>query len=116
MKAIIKRQYTSFLLIIPLWLFFLGLGCEKEESNTHVQSASALILYYGDPSVDGCGWLISTDENIYAPTNLDSIYHSDSLRVILDYDTLFSSWNCGWRNSGYKEIKIYNIKLEDYEK
>ncbi len=69
-----------------------------------------MVVYEGDPSVDGCGWLIQHGENFYSPVNLDPDFKTDSLKIILSYRTLESTWNCGWRTPGYVQIEIVEIK------
>ena len=61
---------------------------------------------------NGCGWLIKIDSLLYAPTTLDSEFKKDSLKVILDYDILSTTWNCGWRKPGYIQINIERIKIQ----
>jgi hypothetical protein len=104
---------TTILKISVFALFFslMGAGCEKEEPS--MKKANGLVLYYGNPAVDGCGWMIKIDSIEYSPTNLDSMFQQDSLKVILDYDTLNSTWNCGWREPGYQQIQIIEIGLEN---
>ena len=90
-------------------------GCNKNSNDNSLskldnQNVPGLILYYGDPAVDGCGWMIEINKVIYSPITLDDAFKKDSLKVILDYQTLSTTWNCGWRNPGYPQIKISNIK------
>jgi hypothetical protein len=54
---------TAFILVL-FGLF--GTRCNKEELNIN-----GLVLYYGNPSVDGCGWIIKIDTTEYSPINLD---------------------------------------------
>lgn len=93
-------------------LFILILGCKKNDQNNSMiyQNISALVLNYGDPSVDGCGWMVKTDKDIYSPVNLNNDYKKDSLIIFMDYEILSTTWNCGWRTPGYKEIQINKIR------
>lgn len=89
-----------------------ALSCENQSPsvNSVIEvDVPALVLYEGDPAVDGCGWLIQRDKSFYSPVDLDSEFQSDSLKVILTYQVLESTWNCGWRESGYEEIEITKI-------
>ncbi len=108
MKPKKLKLLTIFLLLLPLCVAMLGGGCEDEE-KLDMKNSEGLVLYYGDPSVDGCGWMIKIDTTVYSPINLDSIFQKDSLEIILNYDTLISTWNCGWRDPGYQEIEIKEI-------
>lgn len=86
-------------------------GCEREYTP-EFQDKKGIILYYGEPGFDGCGWMVKVDNTIYSPIEqLDLHFQKDSLVVILDYDTLESYWNCGWREPGYQQIDIKKIEL-----
>jgi hypothetical protein len=111
MKTKKLKLFTLFLLLLPFCVVLLGAGCEKDEPD--VQQADGLVLYYGNPAVDGCGWMIKIDNIEYSPTNLDSKFQQDSLKIILYYDTLNSTWNCGWRDPGYQQIKIIDIDFKN---
>jgi hypothetical protein len=110
----IKIMKTIVLLILSIGLF--AFSCENQspvDMDIEAQNnVSALIVYEGDPAVDGCGWLIQRGQNFYSPVNLDSDFKTDSLKVVVSYKILESSWNCGWREPGYKQIEILNIKKQ----
>ncbi len=103
-----KIKLTIFLV---LSLVFLAISCEKKDELNQYHT-NGLVLYYGDPAVDGCGWMIKIDTVVYAPINLDANFQKDSLKVVVDYQTLKSTWNCGWRSFGYQQIKIGYIKQQ----
>jgi len=101
----------KIILLFGLVLFFgiLILSCEKRD-ELNLKHAEGLVLYYGDPAVDGCGWIIQINKVDYSPVNLDAKFQKDSLKIVLDYQILKSTWNCGWQGSGIQQIKIGNIK------
>jgi hypothetical protein len=109
MKTKILKLFTACLLLIPICISLIWGGCQAEESNT--KYVKGLVMYYGSPSVDGCGWMIEIDTIVYSPINLESTFQKDSLEIILDYDTLTSRWNCGWIKPGYQEIELKEIKI-----
>ena len=92
-------------------LFFLieGIGCDsKTESEFHKQNG--LVLYYGSPAVDGCGWMIRINKVDYSPVNLDANFQKDGLNVVVDYQILTSTFSCGDGVGRYQQIKIVSIK------
>jgi len=107
MKTFILKFSAAFLL-----LALMGTGCEKEE-EPDFQNVKGIILFRGDPATDGCGWLIEINNVEYKPQNLESIFQKEGLVVVLDFDTLNSIWNCGWREPGYQEINIVKMKIKD---
>jgi hypothetical protein len=94
------------------FLFTLGLiavSCDtKNESEFQMQNG--LVLYYGSPAVDGCGWVIRIDKVDYSPMNLDAKFEKDSLKVVVNYQILKSTFICGDGVGRYQQIKITSIK------
>lgn len=105
---------TTILKISIVFLLFslMGAGCEKS-NETNILTGNGLILYYGDPAVDGCGWVIEVKDTTYYPTNLDPKFQKDNLEVTVNYRILSSTWNCGWRDPGYQEIELSKINLKN---
>ncbi len=105
---------------IALFIFSIGLyafSCDNQTPISTIDSegqseVSGIVVYAGDPAVDGCGWLVQHQENVYSPINLDPSFNIDSLKVILSFKVLDSTWKCGWREPGYKRIEILNIKKQ----
>ena len=75
-----------------------------------------LVRDFGNPAVDGCGWVIIVNDTIYAPVEwkLENKFCKDSLKVYVDYKNLLSFRNCNWWGPGkhvYPEIEILTIKM-----
>jgi hypothetical protein len=89
----------------------MAFGCRNEIAPTNeiAGTQKAIVVFGGDPSVDGCGWLLSIDDKLYYPVNLKAAYQVDSLKVSVKYETQTGTWNCGWRNPGYEKIEIKEI-------
>ena len=101
-------------LSLLLFVIILSTGCEKDKIyKTDVKNASGLILFYGEPAVDGCGWIIKINDNEYSPLALDDSFKKDSLEVIVDFNYLDSYWPCGWREPGYQEIEVIGVRIND---
>lgn len=83
------------------------IACKKEENF-----ASAIIKNFGDPAVDGCGWVIEISSTIYKPKNLPSEFKIDNLNVKIIYDKLTSKADCGLAIDLYHEIYIKEIQAE----
>jgi hypothetical protein len=106
MQKIVLRKICFIQALIIIAAF----SCNKDEPEV-IDSQQGLVLFHGDPAVDGCGWLIEIGEEMYSPVNLKSEFQKDSLGVIVDYKILSSEWNCGWREPGYRQIEILNIAI-----
>lgn len=108
------KQIANWLIIVLFLFGVYAFSCESqsplEKESEDQSNVSALIVYDGDPAVDGCGWLILHGQNTYSPVNLDSNFQTDSLKIVLNYKILESTWNCGWREPGYRQIEILEIK------
>ena len=68
------------------------------------------IHYTGDPSVDGCGFIINIDNNEYKPMNLSSDYEQDGLKVKVKYEETADGFSCGDLPTPKTTIKILKIK------
>ena len=96
-------------LFLMLTVGIIAVSCDKK-SDSGFQSTNGLVLNYGDPEVDGCGWVIKVDTVVYSPVNLDPGFKQDSLKVKLNYQILNTYSPCGWKVQAYKKIKIISIK------
>ena len=119
MHTLFIRKHIAICRILALSLFGLyAFGCESQSPMDKVpegqRGVSALIFYEGNPSLDGWAWLIQHDQDSYSPVNLDSVFRIDSLKVLLSYRVLESTWNCGWKLPGYKEIEILEIEKQQF--
>lgn len=95
-------------------LFFLILimvlaisACKKEDTFE-----AAVIKDFGDPAVDGCGWVVEVATIIYKPQNLPSEFEIDNLDVNIIYDKLTNKADCGLAQNLYQEIYIKEIQAE----
>ncbi|WKV10741.1 hypothetical protein [Marivirga harenae] len=117
MKKLKSAIPVAYLRILVFFLFALFvMSCDNQspvdEGPPDHEDVSALIVFDGSPAVDGCGWLIQIDQEFQAPVNLDSAFMIESLEVVLSYNFLESNRLCGWRDPGYKEIEILEIKKQ----
>lgn len=115
MKSLVFiKHIIPWRILLPLLFGLFLIGCDSQSPPVEIpegqRDVSALVFYEGNPGVDGCGWLIQHDQDSYSPVNSDSVFKIDSLKVVLSYKILESTWNCGWRLPGYKEIEIFEIK------
>ena len=92
------------LFLITLFIFSY---CNKEVNETIKDEA--IILYEGDPAVDGCGYFLSINEVKYKPIELASDFSKDGLIVNVEYQLLDNKWYCNWQEKEYPLIKIVNI-------
>jgi hypothetical protein len=105
-----KTSIKNFIFLCGI-IVISSFNCSKTNLKSSEQKdVSGMVLFQGDPAVDGCGWLIKIDTMMYSPINLSANFQKDSLKVILGYERLNSTWNCGWRIPGYYQIKIINIQ------
>lgn len=103
----INKVMCLYLLIGAL-LFNFNFSCKKEENS--LQPTDAVIRDYGDPAVNGCGWVILVSSSVYKPINLSPEFYLDSLEVKIKYELLSTKANCGFQKDVYSEIKIKYIE------
>ncbi len=78
-------------------------------SDTSCNSCEdALIRNYGDPALDGCGWIVEASSTIYMPKNLLPEFYVDNLKVRIKYEVL-ERVNCGLLKDAHLSIFIEEI-------
>lgn len=71
----------------------------------------AIIRNYGEPTLDGCGWVVDASSTIYMPKNLLAEFYVDSLKVRIKYNVL-ERVNCGMVKDAHHAIFIEEIHKE----
>ncbi len=69
----------------------------------------AVIRNYGDPALDGCGWVVDVSSTIYMPKNLAPEFHTDGLEVKIKYEEL-GRVNCGLVKDAHLSMQIEEIQ------
>ncbi len=87
-------------------LIFAIIGCDKEEN---ILKEDAVIIYEGDPALDGCGYFIKVRNAKYKPISLLPKFRIENLKVKITYQILTDKWSCNWQEKKYMQIKIINI-------
>ena len=91
--------------IIPI-LFTMMIACKKDSSNVNTSIAT---IYYSDPSVDGCGWSVITNNQTYDPDNLTPAFKQNNLKVVVSYSTDKDSTHCSVANVAIPRMHILDI-------
>ncbi len=95
-------------------LILLSTGCQRVEYYVdhpgYPTLREAEIVYYGAPEVDGCGWLINVDDQLYHPEALDESLKTDNLKVRIDYILTREIFRCGRGGVSYKTIRILKVE------
>lgn len=101
---------TLSLIIFTAFLTFFA--CKSKEgtvSNDACNSCEdAIIRNYGDPAMDGCGWVVNASSIVYMPKNLLPEFYIDSLEVRIKYKVL-ERVNCGLVKDAHLSIFIEEI-------
>lgn len=103
-------KFMKNLFFITVLLIFSA--CKSKEGAisdiTCNSCEDATIRYYGDPALDGCGWVVAASSTIYMPNNLLPEFYVDSLEVRIKYKVL-DRVNCGLVKDAYPSIFIEEI-------
>lgn len=83
----------------------LNTTCNKEE-----YWVDAVVLDLGSPAVDGCGFVLEIEGDIYYPVNLDEKYQVDKKAVKVRYSLLEGMHTCGFPDS---EIKYQKVNITE---
>ena len=98
-----------FITITTLLIFSACKSKGGAVSDTTCNSCEdAFIRYYGNPALDGCGWVVDASSTIYMPNNLFPEFYIDSLKVRIKYKVL-ERVNCGLVKDAHLAIFIEEI-------
>lgn len=111
-------KLTRQIIIGLICVFLLGatiISCKKNGQNDqNGQLTDAIVINYGDPAIDGCGWvvkIIATD-SVYSPKNLPEMYQVGNLKVRISYTKLQTRFPCGDTPFGPRQIQLDTITKE----
>lgn len=90
-------------LITILSISVLFFSCNKQKS------IKGTVKDYGAPELDGCGWVIDVNGEIFKPTNLDAEYKVHELDIKFDYKDLKSTVGCGINPNAFKQIELLKV-------
>ena len=109
------KMKLAYILLLSVVLF----SCKKDNKSTDKEEniigkqVSATVIYTGELSLDGCGWLIRIDSiKAYSPVNLPNKYKKNNLPIIISYNLLTSRYHCGMLagGNGITQMNITAIK------
>jgi hypothetical protein len=79
------------LLLLAAFSLLAVTSCKKYDDGY----TQALVIYGGDLTVNGCGWLLRlTDGTLIKPVQLESAFQHDSLGVLVKYYNTGNQTNC----------------------
>ena len=105
MRTIFPTTPLFFLPFLALILLFAG--CELEPSSL---SATATVVDSGPVEVDGCGWLVELQGELYFPQDpLPAKFLEHGRQVQLQYTMTEFRRACGFGQQLVPEIYIYRI-------
>ena len=111
-KALNKKRMRILYLIVTTTLLLFS-ACKSKggavDDNSCNSCEDAIIRNYGDPAMDGCGWVVDVSSTIYMPKNLLPEFYTDSLEVSVTYNVL-ERVNCGLLKDAYLAIFIEEIQ------
>jgi hypothetical protein len=92
------------------FMFLMACLATLQACNIGYDKTSATIYDYGNPEVDGCGWVIQVGDEIYAPEELDEAFKIDGLEVEITYKKLKENAPCGWIPDAHPYIRIKSME------
>ncbi|MFT4755091.1 MAG: hypothetical protein ACI840_000498 [Ulvibacter sp.] len=102
-------KILSLITVTTLLIFSACKSKGGSVSDTSCNSCEdAIIRNYGDPALDGCGWIVDASSTIYMPKNLLPEFYVDSLKVRIKYKVL-GRVNCGMVKDAHLSIVIEEI-------
>lgn len=103
------KNTLNFKLLLLTLMFALSISaCRKNEQPVFTD---ATVINAGAVAADGCGWVIRIGDTNYSPTNLADQFKETELKVSIRYQTLTTTFECGWGNK-IPEIKLLEIRKQ----
>ena len=99
----------QLVILIAIFISASTYSCQKEE-KLETKFANGIVKDYGEPAVDGCGWLIEISSKLYKPQNLTEDFQVDNLGIELKYTLLNTKATCGLSSMLFDEINIVEIE------
>ncbi len=96
-----------FLCAIAL-LFFATTSCKREDGENMLKD-KAIVVYTGEPALDGCGYFLKIGNIEYKPLSQLPSFCKNGMTVLVNYKVVKNKWKCNWRPKEYRQIKIFNI-------
>lgn len=103
-----KLQQLFFVLLM---LFVIGCGKREHQMlPKDTQVALGRLIDSGDPSYDGCGWLIDIEGNVFSVDHLEEEFKQNGLQVRVYYQNTKYHYLCGRGAKPYSVIKIVKVE------
>ena len=83
----------------------------KEEPEVKVPGPSnAIVMWFGEPAVDGLGWVLKLDsQKIEKPSNLTKEFQVDGLKVMVTYEPSTEKFPCFCVQGFINMVRITSI-------
>jgi uncharacterized paraquat-inducible protein A len=111
----LEKYSMKFISLITISISLVFSACKSKGravSDTSCSSCEdAIIRNYGEPAMDGCGWVVNASSIVYMPRNLLPEFYVDSLKVRIKYKVL-ERVNCGLVKDAHPSIFIEEIYKE----
>lgn len=78
-----------------LFTNFTFTSCQEKGTIPSIKLIEALVLYTGEPEVDGCGYMLKIGDEQYKPLNLSPQHQTDSLELLIEYEVDPTGFHCG---------------------
>ena len=105
-------KLIKYLFLNTIAVLLIFTACKSNGEAVSVTACNscedAFIRYYGDPALDGCGWVVDVSSTIYMPNNLAPEFQVDSLKVRIKYKVL-ERVNCGLVKDAHPGMSIEEI-------
>lgn len=91
-------------------MLFILLSCTSDDHSPEGYYVEGYVINGGNPAVDGCGWMIVSEQHNFFPTNLSRTMWVDSLPVRFRYRTL-GDHVCAWSVIGGGSIELLDLQI-----
>ncbi len=102
-------------LLTVLLMVFLFSSCRRDSltkncPDTPKDVPNGLVIYSGEVTADGCGWLIKVGNNWYHPASLSEEFRKTDLEIFICFEFTGEKYYCGLSGEGVPVIRIKDIR------
>ena len=95
---------------VLIFILFVAMCFSCNDAKVDYHYVDAVIVYTGDPNVDGCGYMLKVDTISFKPQNLPLDFQQDELNVKVDFSFDGKQYFCGDLPYSKKTVTINSIK------
>ena len=118
MKNIFSYSIKTFISISVI-IFLYSCGSDDNDNNENRLISDAILEWRGDKEIEGCGFFILMNDNVYKPVNeeiINNSFKSSNTYVVIEYELLNKKIETLCYDSHYSQLEHDGIRIISIKK